>query len=288
MLGLGRAQDLEPRAYSNSPIGLNFILAGYGYAKGSVLTDPSLPVENVRNESHFGLFALATTLDVAGQSAKVDVVVPYASLLAEGLVFGQPHERHVTGFGDPAFRFSMNFIGAPALTAEEFADYRQDVIVGASLRVGVPLGQYDDDRLVNIGSNRWSLKPEIGISKAFGRWTLELAPAIMLYTDNGNFFGGHTREQAPLYSVQAHVSYTFAPGFWLGLDGAHFYGGRTTVDGVENQDRQEGTRFGVTLAIPVTRSHSIKLYAATGYNGSRNHDFDAVGIAWQYRWGAGF
>ena len=164
-----RAQDLEPRAYSNSPTGLSFAIAGYAYVKGTVLTDPSLPLENVSNEAHVGVFAYATTLNVLGKSAKFDMIVPYTSLAAKGLVFGLPRERYVTGFADPAFRFSMNFIGAPALTAAEFKDYRQDFILGASLRVTAPLGQYNYDKLVNIGTNRWSFKPEIGLSKAFGR-----------------------------------------------------------------------------------------------------------------------
>lgn len=282
------AQDLEPRAYSNSPTGLSFLIAGYGHTSGSVLTDPSLPVENVSIGSDLGFLAYVTTLNVGGKSAKFDVILPGASVNAEGLVFGVPRVREVTGLGDPALRFSMNFIGAPALTAAEFAGYKQDLIVGASLRVGVPLGQYDDDRLVNVGSNRWSFKPELGISKAVGAWTFEVTPAMTLYTDNGDFFGGHTREQSPLYSVQAHVSYTFKPGLWLGLNGAYFNGGRTTVDGVRNDDRQEGVRLGLTLAIPVNRNHSVKLYGITGFDGRGSHDFDAFGLAWQYRWGAGF
>ena len=282
------AQDLEPRAYSNSPTGLSFLIAGYGHTTGSVLTDPSLPVENVSISSDVGFLAYATTLDVLGNSAKFDIILPGASVLAEGLVFGHPHVREVSGLGDPAVRFSMNFIGAPALTAAEFASYKQDLIVGASLRIGIPLGQYDDDRLVNIGSHRWSFKPEFGISKAVGSWSFELAPAVTFYTDNGDFFGGHTREQHPLYSTQAHVSYTFSPGLWLGLNGAYFNGGRTTVDGVRNNDRQEGTRLGITLALPVNRNHSVKLYAITGFNGRSHHDFDAFGLAWQYRWAGGF
>ena len=241
-----------------------------------MLTDPSLPLENVSNESHVGVFAYATTLNVLGKSAKFDVIVPYVSLAAKGLVFGLPHERYVTGFADPAFRFSMNFIGAPALTAAEFKDYRQDFILGASLRVTAPLGQYDSDKLVNIGTNRWSFKPEIGFSKAFGRWTVELAPAATFYTDNGDFFGGQTREVAPLYSVQAGVSYTFTPGCWLALNAGYFVGGRTTVDGVENDDEQEGMRFGATLALPVNRHHSVKFYGITGYNAHFEHDFQAA------------
>jgi hypothetical protein len=282
------AQDLEPRAYSNSPTGLNFVIAGYGYAKGSVLTDPSLPLDNVSNEAHIGVFAYATTLNVFGKSAKFDLVVPYTSLAAKGLVFGLPRERYVTGFADPAFRFSMNFIGAPALTAAEFKDYQQDFIFGASLRITAPLGQYNDDKLVNIGTNRWSFKPEIGFSKAIGPWTVELTPGVTFYTDNGDFFGGQTREVAPLIAVQSGVTYSFAPGAWLALNAGYFVGGRTTVDDVENDDEQEGVRLGATLAIPVNRYHSMKFYGITGYNAHGQHDFQAVGIAWQVRWGGGF
>jgi len=214
--------------------------------------------------------------------------VPFAGINAKGLVFGQPHTRRISGFGDPFFRLSINFFGAPALRAAEFKSYRQNYIVGGSVRVGVPLGQYDDTRLVNVGSNRWSIKPELGASKAFGRWTLELAPAVTLYTDNDDFFGGKTRAEAPLYALQGHISYTFRPGLWLGLDAVYFNGGQSTVDGIENNDRREGTRWGATLALPLSRYHSIKLYALTGYNAERHHDLDAVGIAWQYRWGGGF
>jgi hypothetical protein len=214
--------------------------------------------------------------------------VPYASLAAKGLVFGLPHERYVTGFADPAFRFSMNFIGAPALTVAEFKDYKQDFILGASLRVTAPLGQYNYDKLVNIGTNRWSFKPEIGVSKAFGRWTVELTPGVTFFTDNGDFFGGKTRAVEPLIAIQGGVTYSFAPGGWLALNAGYFVGGRSTVEGVENADEHEGMRFGATLALPVNRYHSVKLYGITGYNAYRDHDFKAIGIAWQYRFGAGY
>jgi len=282
------AQDLEPRAYSNSPIGLHFVLVGYAYSTGKLLTDPSLPVENVSIASHVGVLGGATVVNVLGQSAKLELVIPYVELGAKGEVFGIPHARYIDGLGDPLFRFSMNFIGAPALTAAEFSKYRQNFILGGSIRIGVPLGQYDDNRLVNVGSNRWSVKPEIGFSKAFGNWTFELAPAVTFYTDNDDFFGGSTREQAPLYSAQAHVSCTFRPGLWLGIDAAYYNGGRTTVNDVENDDRLEGMRFGLTLALPVNRYHSVKLYAATGLNADRHHDFEGLGIAWQTRWGGGY
>ncbi len=282
------AQDLEPRAYSNSPIGLNFVIAGYGYASGTVLTDPSLPLENVSNQSHVGVLGFATTFGAFGQSGQFGLIVPYASIAAKGLVLGLPHTRYVDGFADTAFRLSMNFVGAPALTAAEFKDYHQDFIFGMSLRVTAPLSQYDGEKLVNIGTNRWSFKPEIGFSKAFGPWTVELDPGVTFYTDNRDFFGGRTREVAPLYSVQSGLSYTFAPGGWVALNAGYFKGARTTVDEVESDVEQQGIRIGGTLVLPLNRYQSVKLYSISGYNAHREHDFQAFGIAWQYRWGGGF
>jgi hypothetical protein len=280
LCGVAIAQDMEPRAYTNSPTGLSFAIGGYAYSKGSILTDPSLPIDNVSVESHTALVALATTLNVLGKSAKLDMIVPYTSLAAEGLVAGVRRERLVTDFGDPFFRFSMNFYGAPAPTMKEFASYQQDWIIGASLRVSAPLGHYDEDKLVNVGSNRWSFRPEIGVSKAFGRWTVEVAPGVTFYTDNGDFFGGKTRQQDPLFGVQASVTYVVLPSLWLSLSGSYFVGGRTTVDGVENDDEQEGGRIGATLSLPVNRHNSVKIYALRGFNADRDADLDVIGIAW--------
>jgi len=281
------AQDLEPRAYTNTPIGLNFLIAGYGYASGGVATDPSLPLQNAHLQTHGLVLAYARSLDVWGTSGKVDVVVPYAWLSGSADVAGQPREREVSGFGDPRLRFSVNLYGAPALPLQEFASYRQDLIIGASLQVSLPLGQYDPNKLVNIGTNRWSVKPELGISKAWGPLTLEATTGVTFYTANGDFFGGKSREQAPLYSVQGHLIYNFGAGVWGGVDGTYYTGGRTTTDGVKNNDFQGNTRLGFTFALPVNRHNSVKLYASTGTSTRTGSNFNAGGIAWQYRWGGG-
>jgi hypothetical protein len=115
----------------------------------------------------------------------------------------------VCGLADPRVRLSVNFYGAPALTLEEFAHYRQDILVGASLQVAAPLGQYDPGKLLNIGTNRWFIKPELGISKALGPVTLELAAGVTFYTPNHDFFGGHEKQQDPIYSLQGHLVDTF-------------------------------------------------------------------------------
>ena len=282
------AQELEPRAYSNAPVGLNFLIFGYGYAQGGVVVDPSIPLTNADIRVHTGVFAYARSLGLWGRSAKFDVVAPFASLSGTADVNGEPRERDVSGFGDVRLRFSLNLRGAPALSLREMAAYRQDLVIGASLQVLIPVGQYDPSKLVNIGSNRWAVKPELGLSKTLGRWTLELAGGAAFYQDNDDFFGGgRTREQAPIYSVQGGAIYNFRSGVWIAISGTYYTGGRTTVDGVRGDDLQENARFGATLAWPVNRSNSLKFYANTGVLTRTGTDFDAGGIAWQYRWGGG-
>ena len=282
------AQDFEPRSYANAPVGLNFLIAGYAYAEGKVAFDPSSSINDARFHSNTAVVAYAHSLNAWGKSAKFDLVLPYSSFSGGAMVGGQPKEREMSGLVDPRFRFSMNFYGAPALSLKEFAGYRQDIIVGASLQVTAPLGQYDDSKLINLGNNRWSFKPELGISKAWGPWTVEFTPSATFYTDNTDFNKGSRFAQAPLYAVQGHVIYSFPSGKWLALNSTYFTGGRTTVNGVKGDNMQTNTRVGLTLALPVDRYNSVKLYASTGTSTRTGSDFNAVGIAWQYRWGGGY
>ena len=286
-VSMAHAQDIEPRAYSNAPVGVNFLSAGYAYPEGAVPVDASLPVKNAQLKTSSGILAYARVLDIGGMSGKFDVIVPYTFLSGTAEVLGHPFERNVDGFADPKFRLSVNLYGAPALTLKEFKDYEQDLIVGASLQVSLPSGQYNDGRVVNIGTNRWFVKPEIGVSKAWGPWTLELSTAATFFGDNDDFFGGKHREQDPIYSLQGHLVYGFPSGIWAALTGSYLTGGRTTLDGVRGNDLQESTRIGATLALPVDRHNSIKLYASSGVTMRTGTDFDIYGIAWQHRWGGG-
>jgi hypothetical protein len=281
------AQDIEPRAYSNAPIGVNFLIAGYAYTRGGLAFDPAMPIDDVDLQTSNALLAYATVFDLGGKSAKFDVAVPVTWLSGMATYAGQPVERVVNGLADPAFRLTVNLYGAPAMNLKEFASYQQDVIIGASLRVVPPLGQYDDTRLVNIGQNRWSFKPEFGISKAMGPWTWELTGAATLFTRNTDFYGGATRSQDPLYSVQGHAIYSFPSGIWASLDATYFMGGRTTIGGVRGNNLQQNWRLGGTLAFPVDARNSIKLYGSTGVSDRTDNSFDMLGIAWQYRWGGG-
>ncbi len=279
-------QSLEPRLYSNAPTGLNFLIGGYVFSEGSAITDPSVAVEDGELQVHSPFAAYAHSFGLWGKSAKFDVVVPYSFLSGTATVNGLPASRNVDGFADPSFRISMNFIGAPALSLEEFKDYRQNFVVGGSLQVLAPFGQYDSSRLVNIGTHRWTVKPELGLSKTFGPVVLELAGTVAIYTDNDDF-QGQTRTQEPIYSVQGHVVYQFKNGIWCSVDSTYYRGGQSTTDGVENRDAQSNSRLGATLVLPINKKHSVKLYFSSGVSTRTGSDFDTYGLAWQYRWGGG-
>jgi hypothetical protein len=282
------AQDIEPRAYSNAPVGVNFLIAGYAYTRGGLAFDSSLPLTNPNLSTSSAVVSYATVLDLWGKSAKFDAIVPYTWLSGTADYKGESVERIVDGFANPAFRLSVNLYGAPALTMAEFAGWEQDVIVGVSLRVSAPWSQYDSIRLVNIGSNRWSFKPEAGISKALGPWTVELAAAAMFFTDNDDFFGGSTLSQAPLYSLQGHLVYGFRSGIWVSVDATYFAGGQTTLNGALNNDLQQNWRVGATAAFPVDRANSVKFYLSRGVSARTGNEYDLAGVAWQHRWGGGF
>ena len=217
-VGAVRAQSIEPRSYSNAPIGVNFLIGGYAHTQGGLLFDSSLALDDANLSTSNAVIGYARTLDLWGKSGKFDVNVPYTGLTGTATFRGNPVERDITGFGDPAFRLSMNFIGAPALSLADFRSYEQDLIIGGSVQVSVPVGQYDDTKLINIGTHRWYLKPELGVSKALGDWTLEGKAAVTLFSTNDDFFNGNRRAQEPLYSFQAHVIYNFARGVWGSVD----------------------------------------------------------------------
>jgi Putative MetA-pathway of phenol degradation len=284
-LAEGNAQDLEPRQYSNIPIGLNFLAAGYAVSQGGVLFDPAVEFDNAKIDIDGPLLGYARSLALGGLSGKVDAGAARVCLSGSADYQGERASRHVCGWTDARMRLTVNFLGAPARRLAEYAGYRQNVVVGASIALGAPTGQYDADRLVNVGTNRWSVKTEIGVSKVVRAWILEAALAGTFYQDNDEFYGGVTREQRPITALQLHAVRNFASGIWFAIDSTHYSGGQTITDGRANRNLQSNARLGVTLSLPINARQSLKLNASTGVSTRTGSDFDTVGMAWQYRWG---
>jgi hypothetical protein len=281
------AQTMEPLSYTNAPIGLNFLVAGYGYQTGDVLVDPSLPLKNVKATVDNAFLAYSRIMDFWGQSGNVTLVMPYAWLSASGDVFEQHMTVNRAGLSDLILKLSVNLRGAPALSLKDFSAYHQDTIVGVSLQVTAPSGQYIPSKLVNIGTNRWSIKPELGVSKAVARWTFEAAAGVTFFTDNDEFFGANTRHQNALLSGQGHVIYNFSHKMWAAIDATFYTGGRTSLNGNGDNDTQSNSRWGGTYAYSLSRHNSIKLYFSSGVAARTGTEFKVYGIGWQHRWGAG-
>ena len=279
------AQSLDPRSYVDTPVGMNFVVGGYGYNWGGVLVDPTLPLKDADITAHGPFLAYARAIDFWGVSGKVQAIGNYFCLDGSAEANGVRVTRNVCGLGDPGANVSVNFIGAPALSLSEYPRYRQKLLVGGSFAVIVPIGQYDPTKLVNIGTHRWSFRPQIGVSRALGRLILEFIGSATFYTTNGDFDNGRVRSQAPVYSGQLNVVYTFRSGIWGALGGTLYGGGRVTTDGVKGEEFQENWRLGATLVFPVGRRNALKLFGSTGLYTRTGSDFNTLAASWIYRWG---
>lgn len=280
----GSAQELEPRAYRTMPTGLNALAFVYVFSSGNVITEPSTPIEDLEAEAHTIVLGYVRSFGLFGRSANLMLSMPYVYMSASATLGGSFVEGDRTGWATPRARLAVNLLGGPALKPKEFAKYKQGRNLGVSLTVAPPGGQYTSDHLINFGTNRWAVKPEIGYSSIRGKWIFEGAVGVWVFTTNTDAPGGFTRQQDPIGSVQGHISYNFTPRLWMALNANYFTGGKTTIDGVEKEDLQKNSRVGLTLSLAVGRGKSIKLAAHTGAITSAGADFDIATIAYQVIW----
>jgi len=282
-----RAQELDPGAYSISPVGVNILVLTNTFNSGDLDFDPSVPIEQANAKINASALGYVRTLNIAGRSSSVGFAVPYVFGHLEGLYLGQFQTVDRSGLGDPRIRFAINLHGGPAMKLKEFASYRAKTKVGVSLTVGAPLGQYDPAKVINLGTNRWSFKPELGVTHALGKWTLQGYAGAWLFTRNTNFFNGKTRTQDPIGSFQFHLEYDFRPRLWAAFDSNFYTGGRTSINGVKNFDLQQNSRIGGTLAIPLNRRQSLKFSYSHGAHTTVGGNFNSIAMAYQFLWGGG-
>jgi hypothetical protein len=264
---------------------MNFAIVGYGYSRGNILLDPSIPIEDLDSKIHTMVAAYVRSIALFGQAGKIDAVVPFAAGDWRGRLDGQDTTRVIDGFGDPRIRFSWNSFGSPSLSRAEFRDYRQGTIVGASIQVSVPIGQYDNTKRINLSVNRWTFKPQLGVSRAVGPWVVEAYANAWFFTTNSDFFNGNTLTQQPLFAGKVHLIRLLPKGFWVAVDGGYGIGGRTSINGERRETHISSFRFGATVAVPLARQHTLKFVLASGARVERGPDFDAVAVTYQFRWG---
>jgi hypothetical protein len=278
------AQELEPGAYQNAPIGVNVAIVSYGFSHGNVLVDASLPIEGANARVHGLGVGYLRTFRLFGLSAKADGGVAVSHARFEGVVDGEFRTREPTGLTDPRVRLLVNLLGAPALDPSDYARYRQRTILGVSVQVALPLGQYDPDFLINLGANRWGFRPELGVSHARNRWLFEGAVGSWLFTENDDYFGDRTLRQRPLYYAKGDIIYNFRRSLWASFSYGVANGGETEIDGVPRNNLQRNNRVGVALSLPLARTSSLKFAYTSGLTTRLGADFDSITVGYQYSW----
>jgi hypothetical protein len=280
------AQNLVPRAYAITPADSNVFIVNYSHLDGGLQFNGSVPITGATADVSVPLLSYYHSFDLLGRSANITIAQPYGFGEFKGTVADVPKSAERNGFLDAGARLSVNLIGGPAMDPAEMAKWRQTVLLGASLEIVAPTGQYNPSKLVNWGNNRWGFKPEIGYSQRFGHWVLDAYVAGWFFTQNPEYYpGARTLAEATVGAVEAHLSYDFRPGVWVSLDANYWWGGVTSLNGVANLSTdQKNSRVGVTAAVRITRHQSIKLSFSDGAYISYGGNYRNITVAWQYAW----
>jgi hypothetical protein len=290
--GAANSQDLSPRAYVITPVRSNAILFTYSYYGGNVLFDGTVPITDARASANIPVVSFYHSLNFFGRSANFTASLPYGVGNFSGNVFGSQTNVYRSGLLDAVFRFSVNLKGGPAMTAEQMRKWKQKRLIGISLKVLAPTGQYDPTKLVNWGANRWAFQPQLGYSRRWGHWVLDAYAAAWFYTTNPEFFsrneffpGTRSQSENPVASFEGHFSYDIKPRLWISLDGNFWHGGETSFEGISNPKTvQTSSRIGGTVSIPITRHQSLKFSYNNGAYVNYGGNYQNVSAAWQYSW----
>jgi hypothetical protein len=287
--GVSRAQDLAPRAYLITPTGSNAIILSYSFFDGPVFTDPTLPIQDFKARFHAEVLTYYRAFTLFGRSANVAGSLPYAVGNFQATVAGAENRVYRSGLADTRVRFSVNLKGGPPMSLREYLAWQEKTVIGTSLTVVAPTGQYDPARLINPGIHRWAFKPELGFSRRWrNRWALDLYGGAWFFTPNNEYFPGtYTRAERPIGVGETHLNYYVTPRLWASLDGNFWAGGRSTVNGIDNADVQRNSRIGATVAIPLNQHQTLKFSYSRGAYIAIGGNYQNVSAGWGYTWISG-
>lgn len=276
-------QDLEPRRWTPLPPGLNVVGMGYIRTDGDIAFDPVLNVQDASVEGDTFMVSYVRSFKVGEKHVRLDALLPWADLRWDGLLEGEPATVSRTGLADPYVRLSVVLAGAPASVSVLPA--QSNTVIGASLGIVVPLGEHFEDKLLNLGQNRFIVRPQVGVLHTRGQWSYELSASTFLYEDNDDFFGGRLLEQDPLFATQAHLIRQFdRRGYWASLSVGYAWDGASTVDGVEKNDKKRLILAAATFGIPIGSQQGLKFgYIRHRTNTDTGGDLDSIAVAWSLR-----
>jgi hypothetical protein len=286
------AQDLAPRAYIISPIHSNAVVTSYSFYTGNIDFGGGIPITDATATANLGNLSYSHSMRVFGRTSLLTLALPYAEANFSGKLLGSETTAYRSGLGDSVYRFSVNLLGGPAMDPRQYMKWQQKLLIGASIRVVAPTGQYDSTKLINIGNNRWAFKPEVGLSRRWGHWVLDAYFGTWFYTTNPKFFsqnqynpGITTQNQAPIGAFEGHLSYDVKPRLWVSLDGNFWFGGKTSLNGKQNPaTQQNNSRLGGTVSVPMTKHQALKFSYNNGAYIKYGGDFQNITVGWQYSW----
>ena len=283
------AQDLAPRAYVITPLHANAVTLTWSFYDGGLNFNGAIPVKDATGTYNVPVLSYYHSLNFFGRSANITASLPYAVGTFQGELFNQQRSVYRSGLLDLNIRFSVNLKGGPALQPQQYAKWRQKLLLGASLRVVAPTGQYDPTKLINWGINRWAFKPEFGYSQRWGHWVLDGYAGVWFYTTNPAYYDipvPAPQTESPIGSFEGHLSWDHKQGrLWASLDGNFWWGGITALNGTRNLDsKQTSSRIGATASIPFTKHQSVKVSYSDGAYIRFGGNYNNVSVAWQYSW----
>lgn len=286
------AQDLAPRAYVITPLHSNAVTLTYSFYNGEIIFDGNLPIADSSARVNVSVLSAYHSFNLLGRTASFLASLPYGVGNFHGTVAGAETLAYRSGLLPVTLRFSVNLIGGPSMSVEEFRKWRQKNILGISFKLVPPTGQYDPTKLINYGTNRWAFKPEVGYSRRWGHWIVDTYGAAWFFTTNSEFFsrnqfspGINTQSESPIGAFEGHLSYDFKPRLWVSLDGNYWFGGTTALNGVSNPGTfQRNSRLGLTTSIPVNKHQSLKFSYSAGAYILYGGNYHNISVAWQYSW----
>jgi hypothetical protein len=292
LAGTTHAQDLAPRAYIITPLHSNAVNLTYSYLDGNIIFDGTVPITDATARVNISILSFSHSMNFFGRTANFSASLPYGVGNFRGTVANAETLAYRSGLLGSSFRFSVNLKGGPAMNVQEYSKWRQKTIIGVSIKLVPPTGQYDPTKLINYGTNRWALKPELGYSRRWGHWILDGYAGVWFFTTNSEFFsqnqfspGTNTQSQSPTGSFEGHLSYDFKPRLWVSFDANFWFGGSTSLNGAINEATvQRNSRIGATASIPLSRRHAIKLSYNNGAYIRYGGNYQNVSVGWQYSW----
>lgn len=280
-----KAQEMEPRSYAVVPTGLHAMALSFTYSSGNVVTEGSSPVQDLNVTNKVINLGYVQTFTFFGKLARIAVGTPYGFLNGSAKFQGADTSGSRTGFYDGRIKFGVNLFGSPALPPQQFQKFQEHTVFGVSIVISVPIGQYYPAKLINLGSNRWGFKPELGLSHREGRLFYEIYGGVWMYTQNSDYFKAYHQNENVLLSFQMHVDYTFKHGKYLALNGGYAEGGETYLNGIAQNDQERNWRIGATFSAPVFNKHqSIKIMVNTGIATKAGQNYTALTLVYQYSW----